>query len=83
MIEYLTEKSGGAWDEKNVDEVRSMFDTFLEAMGDMPIARLTRSTVREFRDKVAKLPSHRHKRKAYRKKSIDELLAMWSTTTTL
>lgn len=73
--EYKLEKS---W--KPASEVQ--FDALINELigmgfiGDKPVAELTRDDLIRFRNTLKRLPAHRNKLKAYRDKSIAELLAM-------
>lgn len=57
-------------------EYQSACELFLQIVGDKPVHSLTRDNLRGFLDTLVKLPPHMKRSKAYRGKSIAEVLAM-------
>lgn len=74
---YITTKvSDGAWKEHVVQEHKGRLFFALDILGDRYIDSIDRKDIREFRDKLCKLPPHRFNRKEYKGKSVDEVIAM-------
>jgi len=70
---YIDMKQGN-WEIRSITKFSAELHEFLEISGDVPIAQIGHATIRGFRDTLLKLPSHRHKKKAYRSKTIAQLL---------
>lgn len=74
---YITTKvSDGAWKEHVIQEHKGRLSFALDILGDRYIDSINRKDIREFRDKLCKLPPHRFNRKEYKGKSVDEIIAM-------
>lgn len=74
---YITTKvSDGAWKDHVVQEHKGRLFFALDILGDRYIDSISRKDIREFRDKLCKLPPHRFNRKEYKGKSVDEIIAM-------
>ena len=74
---YITTKvSDGAWKEHVIQEHKGRLSFALDILGDRYIDSINRKDIREFRDKLCKLPPHRFNRKEYKGKSVDEVIAM-------
>ena len=76
---YIKDLSVG-WDAKhcagNERDLRPRLETIVEIIGDKPCDALTLEDVARFKEVTLKLPSNRRKIKAYREKSIPELMQM-------
>lgn len=68
--------SDGAWKEHVIQEHKGRLSFALDILGDRYIDSINRKDIREFRDKLCKLPPHRFNRKEYKGKSVDEVIAM-------
>lgn len=68
----------GAWSGRStIQEYEVALDLLLDQLGDKPLSAFTHPMLLDFRDRVLmRLPSNREKRKAYREKTVPELLAM-------
>lgn len=62
--------------ETTLDAYRANASLFVDVMGDRVISELTYRDCTDFRDQLTQIPTNRKKRKAYRDKSIPELIAM-------
>ncbi|WP_144233622.1 site-specific integrase [Oceanidesulfovibrio marinus] len=65
------------WDSKTRIDAPSKVREFVEIVGaDTPLSRLDRDAMRRYLDVVQRLPSRRTTKKAYRDKTIPEIMAM-------
>jgi integrase len=75
---YAAEKQHG-WTEKSGSEIAAdSLGLFKEIVGDVPIQKIDRKMVSNFKHVLVRLPPNRNKTKKYRDKSIPELLEMES-----
>ncbi|WP_036249787.1 site-specific integrase [Methylobacter sp. BBA5.1] len=74
---YLDEgETLGRWKERSAEQVKATLDLLLSVVGDMPLKNMDKAVARSFKQQYMKLPANMRKKKAYRDKSITELLAM-------
>lgn len=76
---YLAEaERGGKWKvKKSADENRAIIGNFVELVGeDIPAASLSSEHIRDFKEKLLRLPANVSKRREYRGKTLEELLQM-------
>jgi integrase len=74
---YIREKIGfGHWKERSAEQVQATLRDFLEIVGDIPLAEVTRQTITEFAAVFGKLPKNRNKMREFRGKSIADVLKM-------
>ena len=77
MERYTHQKlQDGEWREHSVADHRGRLGEFLAIIGDKPIESITREDMRHFRETLRRLPPNRTRVKAYKDKSIQELLAL-------
>ncbi|QCC86138.1 hypothetical protein DDIC_09690 [Desulfovibrio desulfuricans] len=75
MERYIGQKlQDGEWREHSVRDHRGRLEEFLTIIGDKHIKEITRLDMRNFRETLRKLPPNRSRIKAFRDKSIQELL---------
>ena len=72
---YVSEREE-QWSDRTQEEYVQSYKLFIEVMRDIPIKSITRREMSSFKDIIRKLPPNRKKVKAYRDKSIDELVKM-------
>lgn len=72
--------SDGAWKAHSVPDHRGRLAYLTEILGDMQAGDVSRDDARRFRDTIRQLPPNRTKRKEFRDKSIEEILAMKPVT---
>ncbi|MFO7598108.1 MAG: site-specific integrase [Desulfocurvibacter africanus] len=74
---YVSEKvDTKQWTERSAYDIRSTLDQLVEIIGDIPMGKINFETMRTFKETLRKMPPNRNKQKAYRGKSIQEILAM-------
>ncbi|MEG6550862.1 site-specific integrase [Desulfocurvibacter africanus] len=74
---YVSEKvDTKQWTERSAYDIRSTLAQLVEILGDIPIGNINFDTMRTFKETLRKMPPNRNKLKAYRGKSIQEILAM-------
>lgn len=66
----------GRANANSLKEYEGSCKLFLRIVGDIPVTTLTRDDLRDYHDKLKKLPPHINKKKEYRDKTIDEILGM-------
>lgn len=71
-----SKQKSGEWSNGSLKEATNAFNLAFEILDDKPIDTYTREDARKYRDTLLKLPSRRKKRKAYKDKTIQELLKM-------
>lgn len=71
-----TKLSDRAWKESSLPDHRQRIGEFLAIIGDKALDAIDRADMRQFRDTLRRLPPNRSRSKAYKGKSIDEILAM-------
>jgi hypothetical protein len=76
ITHFVAEKEKHSWTQKTKHEMESSLRLFIEVVGDIPIESIQRKHIDEFKNILQKLPPHRNRNKAYRDKSIQELLKM-------
>lgn len=69
-------KAKGTTRESTIKEYESGIRDFIDICGDRPVDSYSSDDARYFRDTMLKLPKQRRKAKAYRDKSIDELVTL-------
>ncbi len=72
--------SDGAWKAHSVPDHRGRLANLTDILGDMHACDVSRDDARRFRDTIRQLPPNRTKRKEFRDKSIEEIIAMKPTT---
>lgn len=79
---YLqTKVSDGKKDPRYIPELERHIELFIKIISDKPIDSYTREDFREFRNILSKLPPNLTKRKDFRGKTVQEVLAMPHTVT--
>lgn len=77
MDRYIHQKlQDGEWREHSVADHRGRLGEFLLIIGDKSIESITREDMRLFRETLRRLPPNRTRVKAYKDKSIQELIAL-------
>lgn len=76
-----TKIKDGRWTERSIPTHENRISTLIDILGNIPVASIDRTKMREFRDKLVKLPPNRTRSQQYKDKSIDELLKMNIKTT--
>jgi integrase len=76
VIAQYVDETKKNWRDKTEIDYRSIFNVFVEMVGDLPINRITRKMVGIFKQKLMKLPRNINKNPKYRKKTIQELVQM-------
>lgn len=77
MERYIHQKlQDGEWREHSVTDHRGRLGEFLAIIGDKSIESITREDMRHFRETLRQLPPNRTRVRAYKDKSIQELLAL-------
>jgi len=71
-----TKVTDGKWRPDSVPTHENRLNTLVEVLGDVDIHTIDRALMRDFREKLRKLPPNRQRSKQYKGKSIDEILAM-------
>jgi integrase len=87
--EYIAENDRtGNWTAKTKKDLQASSQLLMEVIGDVPVKSITRRTTSEYKKTLTQLPSNMHKKRAYRDKTIRQILQMdipqadlWSTTT--
>ncbi len=87
--EYIAENDrAGNWTTKTKKDLQASSHLLMEVIGDVPVKAITRRTASEFKSVLFRLPSNMRKKRAYRDKTIQQMLQMdipkadlWSTTT--
>jgi integrase len=75
--EYLKEnKTSQKWSTKTATEVEAILMLFVEVVGDRDVAGLNHKTLNHYRDVLLKLPANMRHNKAYRGKTVEELVAL-------
>ncbi len=64
------------WTSKTEATALAVLDLFIEIVGNRQVTEVDRVVMREYKDKLVRLPANLHKNPDYRGKSIDEVLAM-------
>ncbi|MGE4193419.1 MAG: DUF6538 domain-containing protein [Pseudodesulfovibrio sp.] len=75
IADYI-KKRQDQWAVRSVPKFTAELHDFLEITGDIPMSQIGHATIRDFRETLLRLPSHRNKKKAYRNKTISQLLEM-------
>lgn len=74
---FIDEKTiANSWTEKTLQENKTIYNIFLQLVGDRPITEIDREILLDFRNKLVKLPSNLSKKREYRGKSLKEILSM-------
>lgn len=87
MLSTLTERfvkgqvQDGKWKPQTVNDHKNRVNVLLEVVGDRPASTITKDVIRDFRDKLLKLPPNRAKNRDYIGKKIDEIIAMQPSQT--
>lgn len=69
------------WELRDIPTYRSRLEPLVEILGDRPIADITRTDMREYREVLCKLPPNRKRSVKYKNKSIQEILEMAPSAT--
>ena len=72
--------SDGVWKAHSVPDHRGRLSYLIDILGDVQASKVSREDVRRFRDTIRQLPPNRTKRKEYRDKSIEDIIAMKPAT---
>ena len=73
---YLAEvEKGENWTEKTRAENLSIFELFVQAMGDLPVDKIDRRLMVSFKTIIMKLPPNLNKSPRYRGKTIEDIIA--------
>jgi hypothetical protein len=70
---YINERKESVSD-KTLNEYRGNFSILLKAIGDIPIKAIDRETMSQYKGILTQLPENMNQRKAYRDKTVQELL---------
>ncbi|GEM_PF-266274 len=62
--------------EKSIADIMSTLEHLTDILGDEPISAIDFPAMRTFRETLSKLPAHRKKKKEFRDKNIQEILAL-------
>lgn len=73
---FMEERRQKEKSAKTLEKYRTILAEFVELVGDRPVASLTRADMREYCRVVHLLPKNRTRTKAYKGKTIQQLLAM-------
>lgn len=74
---YLVEvERAESWTTKTKEENLATFSSFISIVGDLPIDKIDRRTLSEFKSVIMKLPTNMNNMKQYKGKSIQEVIAM-------
>jgi integrase len=68
--------SDGVWKKHSVPDHRGRLSYLIEILGDIQADVVSRDDMRRFREILRQLPPNRTKRKEYRDKSIEQIVAM-------
>jgi len=68
--------SDGVWKKHSVSDHRGRLSYLVEILGDVHAGDVSRDDMRRFREILRQLPPNRTKRKEYRDKSIEQIVAM-------
>lgn len=80
VAEYVAEHAaGGHWTKKTQAESEGIYRLLVGIVGDRDMSELDYKALSGFRDTLLKFPSNVSKRRAYRGKTISEILAMIAT----
>jgi integrase len=64
------------WEESTQEENLAIYQLFIDIVGDMPIGDVSEEIALTFVETVKKLPANRNKMRAYKGKSIEEVIAL-------
>ncbi len=76
VIDHYLSENRTKWTSKTEGEILTSLNLFLEIMDDLFIKNYDRSKIRIFKESLSKLPANLKQKKAYRDKTIKELLKM-------
>ncbi|EPR43904.1 integrase family protein [Desulfovibrio sp. X2] len=68
--------AAGAWTERSRFDIQSTLSNLVDILGDVPVGSIDYEAMRTFKSTLLRLPPNRKKAKAYRDKSVAEILAM-------
>ena len=71
-----TKINDGDWTERNVVTHMGRIKILLEILGDKIVQSITREDMRDFKDKLKRIPTHRATKPEYKNKTINELLSV-------
>lgn len=74
---YISEKvETKEWTERSAYDIRSTLVHLVDILGDIPMGGISFETMRTFKDTLRRMPPNRNKLKAYRGKTVQEILEM-------
>jgi len=75
--EYIEENvRAGSWTAKTKADIHASSMLLMGIIGDMPVKSITRRTTSEYKKALLRIPSNMRKKRAYRAKSLRQILAM-------
>ena len=80
ILQKFWNENEETWSHATKHDYRTCQRILLQIVGDVPISAIDSQTMREYKEKVAKLPKFLN-RKRYQGKSIDDILSMGITDT--
>lgn len=75
-IYIRTKIEDGEWKKEIIPDIKSRLSYFIDILKDKYIEDVTRDDMRDFRETIKLLPPNRSRKKEYKDKSIDQLIAM-------
>lgn len=64
------------WREKTLEDHEAVFSLFREIFGDVPVSRIDKTLMRDFKSTIIQLPPNMRKIAKYKNKTIRQILAM-------
>jgi len=71
--------AAGAWTERSRFDIQSTLSNLIDILGEVPVGSIDYEAIRNFKSTLLRLPPNRKKAKAFRDKSVADILAMKPT----